>query len=160
MEYVNKLNKIIKNTFDRQDLKDCATNKQQLPAENKKKVLLIDDDQLLHDMYAMKFNRCGYDAKAASSGEEAIQLIKSGFVPDIMLIDLMIPIMDGFAVFQAIKDKNLAPNAVAIMLTNKGIADEIRKAKDIGFHSFIIKAITVPAEVVEETAKIYKEYCK
>ena len=72
----------------------------------------------------------------------------------------MIPEMDGFAIFEAIKKEKLAPNAISIVLTNKGLSEDIKKAKEIGFHGYIVKATTIPAEVVEQVKKIYEENCK
>ena len=160
MDYKNKINNFIKNTFSLKQQQDCVSNIQQPLINIKKKILLIDDDQILNDMYSMKFNKNGYEIKTAASGEEAIMLIKEGYIPDILITDLMMPIMDGFTVFETIKKENLAPNVIAIMLTNKGLSEEINKAKDLGFHGYIVKATTIQVEVVEEVKKIYKENCK
>ncbi len=160
MEYKDKLNKIIDETFNKKEQKDCFSDKQQYPIDIRKKILLVDDNQILRDMYAMKFEKNDYEVKTASDGEETIKLIMSGFIPDIFITDLMIPNMDGLCLFEIIKNRKLAPNAIAIMLTNKGLLSEINKAKDLGFHGFIVKATTMPAEVVEQVKKIYKENCK
>lgn len=160
MDFKDKINQIIKETFVDKNLQDCIDNKQQPLIDFKKKILIIDDDPILHEMYAMKFQKNGYDVKTAADGEKALCILRGGYLPDILLIDLMIPVMDGFTIFEIIKKEKLAPNAVAIMLTNRGLSDEINKAKDLGFHGYIVKATTVPAEVVEEVKKIYKENCK
>ena len=158
MEYKNKINKVIKNTFDGKDSKDCIAKQQPL-IDIKKKILFIDDDQILRDMYSAKFQRNGYEIKAVASGEEALNLIKGLYIPDILITDLMIPIMDGFSIFETIKKEKLLPNVIAIMLTNKGLSEEINKAKELGFNGYIVKAMTVPAEVVEEVKKICSDHC-
>lgn len=160
MEYKNKINKVIKNAFGEKDPKDCPPEKKQPLVEIKKRILFIDDDQILRDMYSAKFQRNGYDIKSVESGEEAINLIKGGFVPDILITDLMIPIMDGFSIFETIKREKLAPDVIAIMLTNKGLSEEVNKAKELGFHGYIVKAMTIPAEVVEEVKKICIQNCE
>ena len=65
------------------------------------------------------------------------------------------PIMDGFTMYETIKRDNLAPGALAIMLTNQGLVSDINRAKELGVHGYIVKATTIPSEVVEEVIEIY-----
>jgi len=123
--------------------------------ETKIKVLIIDDDKFLLNMYSIKFNKTGYEVNAAMGGEEALEKIKGGYIPDIVLLDIVMPVMDGFDVLGAIKKDNLLPNAILIMLTNQGQLADIEKAKSLGATGYIIKATTIPSEVVEEVTKIY-----
>jgi len=124
--------------------------------ENKKpKVLIVDDDKFLLNMYSLKFNNNSFEVNAAASGEEALGKIKDGFIPDIILLDIVMPGMDGFQVLDSLKKKNIAPNAMIIMLTNQGQLSDIEKAKSFGINGYIIKATTIPSEVVEEVKRIY-----
>ncbi|MEI6528658.1 MAG: response regulator [bacterium] len=123
--------------------------------ENKTKVLIIDDDKFLLNMYSIKFSKNNYEVNSATGGEEAIAKIKEGYKPDIILLDIVMPVMDGFDVLSALKKDNLAGNAVLIMLTNQGQLADIEKAKSLGANGYIIKATTIPSEVVEEVTKIY-----
>ena len=160
MDYKEKLNKMVEEVFEKNKTTDCISNKQQPLINTQKKILLVDDDQILCDMYSMKFQKNGYEIKAVYRGEDAINILKGGFAPDILVIDLMLPVMDGFAVFDSIKKEKLAPNAVAVMLTNKGLSEDINQAKEAGFNGFIVKATTTPAEVVEQVKKIYDDCYK
>ena len=65
------------------------------------------------------------------------------------------PVMDGFEILAALKKGNLAPQASVIMLTNQGQLSDIEKAKSFGVAGYIIKATTIPSEVVEEVTRIY-----
>lgn len=124
--------------------------------ENKKsKVLIVDDDKFLLNMYSIKFSKNGFNVDSAISGEEALAKIKGGFVPDIILLDIIMPGMDGFQVLNNLKKNNIAPNALIIMLTNQGQLSDIEKAKNLGIGGYIIKATTIPSEVVEEVTRIY-----
>jgi two-component system alkaline phosphatase synthesis response regulator PhoP len=123
----------------------------------KKKVLIVDDDKFLLSMYSIKFNKNGFDVKVACGSQDALTVIKDGFVPDIILLDLIMPVMDGFDLYEAIKKDNLLPNVVAIMLTNQGLNSDINKAKELGLHGYIVKATTIPSEVVEEVIEIYNK---
>jgi CheY-like chemotaxis protein len=124
--------------------------------ENTKiKVLIVDDDKFLLNMYSIKFSKGNYEVNSATSGEEVFTKIKDGFIPDIILLDIVMPGMDGFEILGKLKKDNIAPKAVVIMLTNQGQLSDIEKAKSLGINGYIIKATTIPSEVVEEVGRIY-----
>lgn len=122
--------------------------------ENKKiKILLIDDDRFLLDMYSIKFKTNNFDIETASGSMLALAKIKEGSNPDIILIDIIMPTMDGLELLKVIRDEKLVPNSTIIMLTNQ--ADEIEKAQSIGVDGYIIKATSIPSEVVSQVQNIY-----
>jgi CheY-like chemotaxis protein len=121
----------------------------------KPKVLIIDDDKFLLNMYSIKFSKNNFEVGAAASGEEAINKIKEGYIPDIILLDIVMPGMDGFDILDTLRKTNIAPDSLVIMLTNQGQISDIEKAKGFGIDGYIIKATTIPSEVVEEVTKIY-----
>ncbi len=123
----------------------------------KKKILIVDDDKFLLGMYSMKFGKSGFDVKIAPGGSEAFQILKDGWKPEILLLDLIMPVMDGFSIYENIKKENLAPNVIAVMLTNQGLQSDINRAKELGFHGYIVKATTIPSEVVSEVIGIYEK---
>lgn len=119
-----------------------------------KKILLVDDDKFLLDMYAVKFSKAGYEVKAADSTNAGLKIIKEGFVPVAMLVDIVMPGMDGLELVTTVRQENLAPNAVVIMLTNQGASDDISRAKKLGVDGYIVKATTIPSEVLAEVERI------
>lgn len=121
-----------------------------------KKVLIIDDDKFLLNMYALKFKKSGLEVGVATGGAEALRVIKDGFSPDIILMDIVMPMMDGLELLKIVKEQKLAPNAVIIMLTNQGQPTDIKRAQDLGIEGYIVKATTIPSEVLDEALKIYK----
>jgi two-component system, OmpR family, alkaline phosphatase synthesis response regulator PhoP len=124
--------------------------------ENQKpKVLIVDDDKFLLNMYSIKFAKNNFEVDSATCGEEAIKKITEGYNPDIILLDIIMPGMDGFAVLEKIKKDNLALNSIVIMLTNQGQLSDIERAKGFGVGGYIIKATTIPSEVVEEVSRIF-----
>lgn len=129
--------------------------------ENKiPKVMIVDDDKFLLNMYAIKFSKNGFEVNAASSGDEVLTKIKDGYSPDIILLDIVMPGMDGFEILEAIRKNKLVPEASVIMLTNQGQLSDIEKAKSFGIDGYIIKATTIPSEVVEEVTRIYNLHKK
>ena len=94
---------------------------------SKSKVLLLDDDKFLLDMYAMKFSQQGFDVHACLSVKNALELLRGGFVPNVLLF---------------------APDALRIALTNQSDEAEKRRAQELGADLFLIKATMIPSEVV------------
>lgn len=121
----------------------------------KPKVLIVDDDKFLLNMYALKFDKKSFEVNLATLGEEAIKKIQGGYLPDIILLDIVMPGMDGFQFLDNLRNNNLAPKALIIMLTNQGQLADLEKAKSFGVNGYIIKATTIPSEVVEEVERIY-----
>jgi CheY-like chemotaxis protein len=118
------------------------------------KVLITDDDKFLLQMYSTKFINSGYEVVSVQSGQEAVDKLKEGFKPDIMLIDVVMPGINGLELLKRVHDENLAPDSVYIMLTNQSSPADIENAKAIGIHGYIVKATTIPSEVVSEAEGI------
>jgi len=121
-----------------------------------KKALFIDDDKFLLDMYALKFTKAGYDVKTADSADTALKILRDGYAPDIMMTDVIMPGMDGLEFIAAVRKEKLALGSVIIMLTNQGTPEDIAKARSMSVDGYIVKATTIPSEVLTEAEKIYK----
>lgn len=117
--------------------------------------MFVDDDKFLLDMYALKFSKNNFDVHAVQSSEEALKIIRDGAKPDILLLDVVMPGMDGIELLTAIRKEKLVKDAVIIMLTNQGMPDDVSKAKNLNVDGYIIKATTIPSEVLSEVQKIY-----
>ncbi len=115
---------------------------------SKSKVLLLDDDKFLLDMYAMKFSQQGFEVHACLSVKNALDLLRGGYAPDAVLFDIIMPEHDGFTFLQTLHDEKLVPNALRIALTNQNDEVEKNHAQDLGADLFLIKATLIPSEVV------------
>jgi CheY-like chemotaxis protein len=122
--------------------------------EQKIKALIVDDDKFLLDMYAIKFGQQGFDVMACLGAEEALEKMRGGFVPDVILSDILMPSMDGFAFLSHVSEERLAPDAKKIVLSNKGEKPDIDKAVSLGASGYIVKASVIPSEVVEKVRHI------
>jgi len=121
---------------------------------NNKKILLVDDDSFLLDMYAMKFSKSGYEVETADSTESGLKVIRDGYIPDIMLVDIVMPGADGFELVDTVRKEKLAPKAIVIMLTNQGSSDDVSRSRKLNVDGYIVKATTIPSEVLSEVEKI------
>lgn len=128
---------------------------------SKKQILLIlDDDQFLLDMYALKFKHSGFEVQTVNNATSALQKLRDGFSPDIMLCDLVMPTMDGLEFIKRVKEEHLSPDSAIVVLTNQSQTTEIDRAKALGVSGYIVKASAIPSEVVEEVKKILSQKTK
>ncbi len=119
-------------------------------------IFLVDDDRFLLDMYSVKFQKSGLHVDVATGSNAALQKLREGYIPDIILLDIIMPTMDGIELLQIIRSEKLAPNATLVMLTNQ--ADDEDKAESLGIDGFIVKAMTIPSEVVKIVLDLYKKH--
>ncbi|MDP3762942.1 MAG: response regulator [bacterium] len=122
-----------------------------------KKILIVDDDEFLLDMYALKFRESGFDVETARGGEEAMQKIRGGLNPGVLLLDVVMPALDGFDVLKLIKKENLIPAAVLVVLTNLGQKEDVEKGLHLGAHDYIVKAHFTPSEVVKKVSALLEK---
>ena len=123
---------------------------------NETKVLIVDDDEFLLEMYALKFKESGFVVEIAKNGEEAVQKAKE-VSPDVMLLDVVMPRMDGFDVLRVLRKENIAPRAVVLILTNLGQKDDFDRGIKLGATDYIVKAHYTPSEVVKKVQSLLKK---
>jgi len=122
----------------------------------KYKIYLVDDDRFLLDMYSMKFKSAGMDVTACQGGNFVLEKLREGNPPDAILLDVVMPEVDGFAVLETINRENLAPKTKVIILSNQGQDSDVDRATKLGAAGYIIKASAIPSEVLERTGKILR----
>lgn len=124
------------------------------PTKNKK-ALIVDDDKFLLGMYSIKFSKNGYDIETATDGEDALNKLKDGtYVPDVIMVDIIMPIMDGIEFLQKLREGHIAESSAVVVLTNQSQSSDIEKAKAFHIDGYIIKATSIPSEVLAEVNKI------
>lgn len=123
-------------------------------SEKRQMILLVDDDQFLLNMYTLKFKTSGFDVEVGNNATAGLQKLRDGLIPDIILCDLVMPGMDGLELIKHIQDEKLSPSSKIVVLTNQGQTTDIDKAQALGVDGYIVKASTIPSEVVEEVRKI------
>lgn len=126
----------------------------------KRKILIVDDDAFLLDMYALKFSQNSFEVYTASGGEQALEKLKGGLVPDIILMDIIMPGMDGFEMLKKINEEKLSEKSVKVILSNKGQKSDIEEGISLGASGYIVKANSTPTEVINQVIKIFEEKTK
>lgn len=126
-----------------------------------KKILIIDDDNFLLDMYAMKFKKEGFDVVAIPDAEAALTQLKEETIkPKIILFDLIMPKMDGLAFLKELHNLKIADKFVKIVLSNQGQQSDVDIANKIGIEGYIVKALYTPSEVVKQVVEIFNKKSK
>lgn len=120
------------------------------------KIAIIEDDQTISQMYRMKFEADGFDVRLAGNGKLGIELVES-FSPDIILLDIQMPEMDGAEALTAMRKQPWGKDVPVIVLTNMGEEESPKELEHLGVKSYIVKADMTPSQVVgkvKETLRI------
>ncbi|MDP4010365.1 MAG: response regulator transcription factor [Candidatus Spechtbacteria bacterium] len=118
-----------------------------------KKILLVEDDPFLSEIYITKFEEAGYVVEVADDGEKGFQKIKTSN-PDIVLLDIILPKMTGLEILESAKRDNALKDIPVIILSNLGSDDDTNKALELGAKGYLIKSQYTPSEVVAKVEEI------
>ena len=111
------------------------------------KIAIIEDDQVINQMYRMKFEAAGFEVATASDGEAGVAMA-SRFKPEIILLDLQMPHMGGAEALERIRASAWGKSTPVIILTNLGEEEAPKSLRALGIHSYIVKADLTPSQVV------------
>ena len=103
-----------------------------------KKILVVEDDTYLTNAYRVKLSKSGFEVKNAFDGEEALEVLKT-YLPDLILLDIVMPKMDGFATLAEIKKNEKIKNVPVILCSNLGQKEDIDRGMNLGAKEFFIK---------------------
>lgn len=115
--------------------------------------MLVEDEAMLATMYQTKFAMENLPVELASDGEEALAKAKT-LKPSLVLLDVILPKLDGFAVLKALKADPATKDIPVVLLTNLGQEDDVRKGKELGAVDYFVKANHTPADIVKKAKEI------
>lgn len=104
-----------------------------------KKILIAEDDKFLSNAYRVKLTKAGFEVKVVGDGQEALDSLQA-FIPDLILLDLVMPIKDGFATLEAIKADEKLKTIPVIVASNLGQKEDCDKAFRLGAKDFVVKS--------------------
>ncbi|MEA3464297.1 MAG: response regulator [Patescibacteria group bacterium] len=120
---------------------------------NKTRILLIEDDSFLLSMYATQFELENFNVITAENGEKGLKLAKKE-IPEIILLDIMLPEMNGFDVLKELKLNKATSQIPVILLTNLSQKSEIEQGLAMNVEGYLIKAHFMPSEVVDKVKQV------
>lgn len=120
------------------------------------KILLIDDDAFLRDMYATKFSELKFTIDVAETAESALAKLREQTY-DVLLVDMIMPGMTGIELLKHVRDEKIGGNPVCIMLSNQSEAADKEAALAAGAVGYIVKAELIPSEVVDTVLKFVSQ---
>jgi DNA-binding response OmpR family regulator len=123
------------------------------------KIILAEDDLQLIDMYRRKFELEGFEVQFAEDGEQAIKILDT-WKPDVALLDIMMPKVNGLDVLKYIKEKQGYEDVITVMLTNLGNESTAEEIYKLGATEYIVKADMTPLEVSDKVKELIKYYKK
>ena len=120
--------------------------------DTKKKILLVEDDEMLSQVYRSRFEIEGFDVKEVYNGEDALSAAIS-FKPDIILLDAMMPRISGFDVLDILRNTPETANIAIIMLTALSQPRDKERAESLGVDDYLVKSQVVISDVVARVKK-------
>lgn len=126
---------------------------------NKKKILLIEDDVDLSEMYKMRFAASGFEVRAASDGEKGLDEMRK-FNPDLVLLDIVMPKKDGFDLLEEIQgaaDGDMIKKIPIVILSNLASPIDMMEGKRLGAKDWWTKAFNTPTQITQKVIDFFKK---
>lgn len=120
-----------------------------MTATTTKKILIVEDEAFLSEMYQTKFLSLGYTVVVSDNGEDGLALMKKER-PDIVLLDIIMPVMDGYTVLKTIRSDPELKNTLVVIFSNLGQEEEITKGMQLGADDYLVKSSLTPTELVQK----------
>ena len=120
-----------------------------------KKILIIEDDKFLGELIFQKLEKEGYAVSRAIDGEEGLKKAEEE-IPDLILLDLILPGMDGFEVLAKVREFPKLEQIPVVILSNLGQKEDIERGLKMGANDFLIKAHHTPPEIIEKIKSVFK----
>ena len=122
--------------------------------ENKAFIFLVEDDSFISGMYQVKLKNMGYAVEIASDGQAAWERLQKDPLPDLVLLDVVLPKKDGFEILEQLRADARMKHLAVILLTNLGQKPDVERGIKLGADDYIIKAHYTPSEVMDKIEKI------
>lgn len=120
-----------------------------------KKIMIIEDDDFLRSLAVTKLQSSGFDTESSSNGQDGLSKLQAS-VPDLLILDLMLPVMNGFDVLRSIRNDQNLKNLPVIVFSNMGEEKDIKMCLDLGITDYMIKSNFTLDELVEKINMVLK----
>jgi CheY-like chemotaxis protein len=110
-------------------------------------VLFVEDDPAYADMYRLKLELDGYTVQLASDGQEALQMLERGALPDLVFLDVRLPQLDGLSVLRRLRESQRTRELPVVVVSNYGEDDVMQESMQLGALDYLVKANVTPSEL-------------
>lgn len=118
-------------------------------AEHKTKIMMLDDEKFLLEMFKLTFEKKGFDVAVYSDVDQALDALRRGYQPDVMLFDITMPdSRSGYEFIETVNSEKLAKHSFKIAFTNQGLVGEKARLEELGTDAHLLKVQYAPAELV------------
>jgi DNA-binding response OmpR family regulator len=125
----------------------------------KKKIAIIEDDQVLAEMYKIKFETEGFEVRLADNGRMGLELLET-YLPDVALVDLMMPEMTGEEMLHALRATDWGKQTRVIIMTNVSRDEAKIDLSKLDVSEYVVKAHTTPHQIIDITKRVLKQPAK
>lgn len=123
--------------------------------EKKHKILLVEDEQMIVDMYKLRLEEESFEVLTTDKGSEALEIAEKE-KPVIILLDIILPEVDGFSILMTLKAQASTKGIPVVMLTNLGQESDQVKGQQMGAKGYFIKSQHTPSDIINEIKKLIK----
>ena len=120
-----------------------------------KRILLVEDDPFLIDIYSQKLRKEGFEVEVISDGEEVLGALQNR-KPDLLILDIVLPRLDGWEILKRINENHHLKDLKIVIISNLGQKEDIERGQELGALKYFIKAHFTPSQVAEEIKKVLK----
>lgn len=121
------------------------------------KVLIVEDDQPIRQLYSMKLSSVGYQIAEATDGAEGLELAEE-FMPDLILLDLRMPVMTGQEMLKILRETDWGKNMLIIVLTNVSQNEATMDLRLLRVERYIVKAYTTPSQIAKDVSAVLSRH--
>ncbi|OGG71232.1 hypothetical protein A3F27_01100 [Candidatus Kaiserbacteria bacterium RIFCSPHIGHO2_12_FULL_53_13] len=128
-----------------------------MPNDRKARVLLLDDEKFLVEIYKIKFEKSGYEVSTYYDVDDALKALRKGYEPDVILFDVTMPdSRSGYEFIETVQKEKLAKHCLKVALTNEGQDGEIARLVELGADAHLLKTNFIPSEIVTTVTEMLK----
>jgi CheY-like chemotaxis protein len=125
---------------------------------SKIKILILDDERFLLYMYQIVFEKNGYDVSTYTSADDALAMLRTGYDPDVILFDIVMPQgRSGYEFLEILGREGLAKRSMKIALTNAGQDGEIQRLGELGVDAHMVKAMYIPSQLASIVTELLEK---
>ena len=121
-----------------------------------KKILVVEDNENIRSLYEMKLQFSGFEVEVAKDGKDGLKKAKK-FKPDLILLDLLMPEMNGDRMLEKLRSEDWGEHVKVVVLTNVSRAEATINLRNLGVHSYLVKANYTPSQVLNVVEEALKE---